>query len=484
MAGKSIYSKAGVQPGNALALHAHVVAKADRDALVLRHEAHGSANATRSHAMGAAAAAHFAKAEAAKAPVEPVKMNRTTYAGRSAAHSRARRAADAYEDKLDAHVAADGKTESLRAAAAATPRNTPERETAVRVWKARKDEAGAEYKAAHPSEAKVGEAAMRLANAHGIAIGRREKATSTPRRAKRLEARAEAMKARARGEVSPLAKPTPPAAAVNPDKVRPDFAEHRAARVERMEARAGKLHGESASSMATANRISERFWMGQPILVGHHSEKGARRDQTRMHAAIGKSIQQRRAAEALASRAQFAAKNKAISSDDPHAVSSLKVKLAKLEHDQASMTAANKAIRSAKGDHVAAHAALVGLGHKPEHAAKLLTKDFAGRIGFPDYATKNNGAEIRRLKGRIDELTAHRAAPTMAEKVVHGVRIHEGDNRVRLSFGGKPPEHVRGYLKSNGFKWSPSNDAWQRQSSSGAHYHAQQAAELMAGAGG
>ncbi|MCH9640063.1 MAG: DUF3560 domain-containing protein [Betaproteobacteria bacterium] len=39
-----------------------------------------------------------------------------------------------------------------------------------------------------------------------------------------------------------------------------------------------------------ASRISERFAGGQPILVGHHSERGARRDQTRMNAEMKKAV--------------------------------------------------------------------------------------------------------------------------------------------------------------------------------------------------
>lgn len=37
------------------------------------------------------------------------------------------------------------------------------------------------------------------------------------------------------------------------------------------------------------------------------------------------------------------------------------------------------------------------------------------------------------------------------------------DCRVRLYFNGKPSADVRTELKRNGFRWSPSNEAWQRQ---------------------
>jgi len=67
--------------------------------------------------------------------------------------------------------------------------------------------------------------------------------------------------------------------------------------VERAEAKAARLddlaqrRGDEANAFhRTANQISERFAMGQPILVGHHSERKARRDQARMHSAMDNSV--------------------------------------------------------------------------------------------------------------------------------------------------------------------------------------------------
>lgn len=36
-------------------------------------------------------------------------------------------------------------------------------------------------------------------------------------------------------------------------------------------------------------------------------------------------------------------------------------------------------------------------------------------------------------------------------------------NRLQLKFDGKPTQEIRDVLKQNGFKWSPKNEAWQRQ---------------------
>ena len=46
-----------------------------------------------------------------------------------------------------------------------------------------------------------------------------------------------------------------------------------------------------------------------------------------------------------------------------------------------------------------------------------------------------------------------------------GIILNEDfdDGRIRFKFNGVPSPEVREVLKSRGFKWSPSNKAWQRQ---------------------
>ena len=55
-------------------------------------------------------------------------------------------------------------------------------------------------------------------------------------------------------------------------------------RYDRLATKAERTAAESAARHAEADRISQRFAGGQPILVGHHSERSARRDHARMEA--------------------------------------------------------------------------------------------------------------------------------------------------------------------------------------------------------
>lgn len=151
-----------------------------------------------------------------------------------------------------------------------------------------------------------------------------------------------------------------------------------------------------------------------------------------------------------------------ISSDDPQAVEKLEAKLATLEKHQEMMKAANAAIRMkdpAKGD-----TKLAELGYTPEDIAKLREPDFCGRIGYPAYELQNNNANIRRIRGRIAELKKRTESTPEGWEFDGGrVVVNTTENRLQVIFDGKPDADVRTELKGEGFRWAPSQGAWQRQ---------------------
>lgn len=151
-----------------------------------------------------------------------------------------------------------------------------------------------------------------------------------------------------------------------------------------------------------------------------------------------------------------------ISSDDPQAVEKLEAKLATLEKQQEMMKAANAAIRMkdpAKGD-----AKLAELGYTPEDIAKLRAPDFCGRIGYPAYELQNNNANIRRIRGRIAELKKRTESTPEGWEFDGGrVVVNTAENRLQIIFDGKPNADIRTELKGEGFRWAPSQGAWQRQ---------------------
>jgi len=152
-----------------------------------------------------------------------------------------------------------------------------------------------------------------------------------------------------------------------------------------------------------------------------------------------------------------------ILSSDSNAVERLEAELKHLETLQERMKAANKAIRAtSKLGQDERVAALVATGLTEDQAKSLLTPDFVGRIGFPDYKLTNNGANIRRIKERIETVRNVQAEPTTEFEGEHA-RFEDNpqDNRVRLHFKGKPAEDIRTKMKSSGFRWTPSMECWQ-----------------------
>ncbi|MFH7241756.1 MAG: DUF3560 domain-containing protein [Spirulina sp.] len=256
-------------------------------------------------------------------------------------------------------------------------------------------------------------------------------------------------------------------------QVTDDRKEHR---IERLESGIQKAESEAAAQHKQAQEIGQRFAGGQPILVGHHSEGRARRDQKRMWAAMDKACAATDQAKALREKHTAALRNQAISSDDPHAIEQLQVKLEALEIRQAEMKRANAQVRKVAKLQVETEEKVRKLASaldvSEQMAAQLLTPDFCGRIGFPDYALKNNGANIRRIKARIEAVRRqHDAIAEDGES--HETRYDDLGltvvrnhvlNRVQLVFDEKPSQDVRQHLRHVlGFLWARSEGAWQRQ---------------------
>ena len=61
-------------------------------------------------------------------------------------------------------------------------------------------------------------------------------------------------------------------------------------------------------------------------------------------------------------------------------------------------------------------------------------------------------------------MTRHKEAAYVGWEFEGGtVEINREANRLQIYFEGKPDATVRDELKSNGFRWSPKAEAWQRQ---------------------
>ena len=160
-----------------------------------------------------------------------------------------------------------------------------------------------------------------------------------------------------------------------------------------------------------------------------------------------------------------------ISADDPQAVAKLEAKLAKLEAAQETMKGVNAYYRK--------HGTLEGCTLLKPEQVKELQEGMAQswhlekNKPFQSFELSNNNAEIRRIRGRIEQLKQHEEKSFVGWEFDGGrVEANKTDNRLQIFFDEKPDDAARAELKANGFKWAPSAGAWQRQLNNNAYYAA------------
>lgn len=152
-------------------------------------------------------------------------------------------------------------------------------------------------------------------------------------------------------------------------------------------------------------------------------------------------------------------------------VERLQEKLDGLTRLQETMKAANKIIRSKKLAEVEKVDELVALGLSESTALKLMEPDFCGRIGFATFQLSNNLAKIKDTEAKIKRHAKMAQHDNEEQGYWWGtLRTDYADERYRFVFNGKPAQTVITIMKQNGFRWSPSNKAWQRQITANAKF--------------
>ena len=150
-----------------------------------------------------------------------------------------------------------------------------------------------------------------------------------------------------------------------------------------------------------------------------------------------------------------------ISADDPDCIDKLREKLTQLENQQDAMKIANAYWRK--------HGSMCGYNGMGIDAAQkwdgeIMRRNSWARQPYEPFLLTNNNANIKRIKERIVSLERLVAAPPEGWDFDGGTVVINIDvNRLQILFNEKPPDDLRTKLKKNGFKWAPSQSAWQRQ---------------------
>lgn len=171
------------------------------------------------------------------------------------------------------------------------------------------------------------------------------------------------------------------------------YRERRERKVEKLGEWAGNREAKqhALSEAARADEAATGIPFGQPILVGHHSERRHRRAIDKIDRAMAVSVENAQTAENMRSRAAEIERqlNVAIYDDDPDAVERLTERIAALEAERDRRKQAN-------------------VDYRKEHREELKAMDAYDRhqaVPFPSYSLSNLSGNISRLRKRLAVLS-------------------------------------------------------------------------------
>ena len=181
------------------------------------------------------------------------------------------------------------------------------------------------------------------------------------------------------------------------------YRERREAKADRLREWADKREAKADAAFEKSNAISDMIPFGQPILVGHHSEGRARRDQERIHSGMRSGLENSRKAEDFRRRADGIdrAADNAVYSDDVDAVERLEARIGEREGERDRVKRFNVTMRNGVGD-------LSLLDEKQKTNYLSIVKSCPYQLGkkgtFPGYVLSNLGATIRQDRARLEGL--------------------------------------------------------------------------------
>lgn len=156
-----------------------------------------------------------------------------------------------------------------------------------------------------------------------------------------------------------------------------------------------------------------------------------------------------------------------IKSDDENAIEALEEKIEALKESHENMKEINRYYRK---NHTLEGCDLLTEKQLQKLQGSMNQYSY-DRAPYPGWALQNNLANIKRCQQRVDELKKTKEKGTSEVdygdfKVIENTELM----RIQIVFDGKPEEAIRSILKENGFRWAPSQGAWQRQLTKNGQY--------------
>ena len=196
---------------------------------------------------------------------------------------------------------------------------------------------------------------------------------------------------------------------------------------------------------------------GQPILVGHHSERAHRAAIKRADNAMNRACESSNMAEHHHEKASGIQRqlDRSIFSDDDNAIQELEKRIAGREKERTFNNAINKIIRRKPKNESTPEKVeeLAALKINAATAQKLFTPDY-GQIGIPSYVNANLSGNISSDKKRLVRIKAQAVLNEAAEESENGISIIERNGWCVVTFAEKPDYGIIKKLKAAGFHWA------------------------------
>lgn len=247
------------------------------------------------------------------------------------------------------------------------------------------------------------------------------------------------------------------------------YEDKKQARIERLRSRADKKQAfASKNDFSLFGEAKSGLPLGQPILVGHHSEKRHRRHLERISGQVRKGYEAAAQADSLNDRADSAENRTAIDSDNPEATSLIEKKIKAIESNIEKSKRLNKLLKPFFL--ISVYEAIAHFKSLEDDDSNFLVSYLESRAHFYaskdtrllSFSTTNDNAEIRRLKKRLRDLGGMQGFKSF---VINDIKVELLNGQIQVDFPSKPSEEIRTKLKRSplALKWSNFSKKWVRK---------------------
>lgn len=238
-----------------------------------------------------------------------------------------------------------------------------------------------------------------------------------------------------------------------------EYQERKKARAERFRSYAENARTRAVQAYERSKRIGDCIPMGQPILVGHHSERRHRADLKRIENGMQTALKEDRKAEYWERRAEAVLDSNAIFADDPEAMDKLDAKADRLLAYVEEMKRINKEWRKNGGNLDA-----IEMSEKMRERARGNLQVWTRGGPFPAFLITNARARMRKAQERKEVIEK---AKDFEGFELNGHVVKAIDGRIEVHCAFKPDAESRSKLKRSplALKWSRWATAWVRKQS-------------------